>query len=156
MEKDRPDIAFVPPLGWLLAVIVTIVLAYLAPLGLLPAPVWWPAFLPGAAILLFSLWVNITGFRTFLHEKTNLNPYKPALKVVKGGPYRLTRNPMYLGMVLFPVGLGLMMSTLWGLITGGVLWIALHYGAVLREESYLEAKFGEEYRELLASTRRWL
>lgn len=156
MSKDRPDILFIPPLGFLLAVVLTVVFARWLPLGLIPAFPWWPALMVGLAIIAFALYTNIGGVLAFKRSGTNVNPYKPALTVVRDGPFRYTRNPMYLGMILFVLGLGLLLSTAWGLIFAVILWAALHYGVVLREERYMTGKFGEQYRELLTVTRRWL
>lgn len=156
MAADRPDILFPPPLGFAAAVVLTAVLARWAPLGLWP-PVPWPlGLVAAAAIIAFALYTNISGFLAFRRAKTNVNPYKPALTVVRDGAFRYTRNPMYLGMILFVLGLGLLLSTLWGAIFAGALWAALHYWVVLREERYMAAKFPDAYRSFIAQTRRWL
>ena len=68
----------------------------------------------------------------------------------------MTRNPMYLGLMLGYVGITLIASLDWGLLTLIPLALTLHYGVVLREERYLTAKFGKPYTDYLARTRRWL
>lgn len=156
MPSDRPNILFIPPLGWLVSLILTFACARWLPLGLLPPWPWWPGILLGAGIVAFALYTNISGFRAFQRAGTNVNPYKPALTVVRDGAFRYTRNPMYLGMVLFTLGVGLIVSTVWGAIWSVVLLGALHFGVVLREEAYMEVKFGAPYRALLSATRRWL
>lgn len=156
MEKDRPDILFIPPLGFLAALVLTYVLYRWLPLGGLPGHVWTPGLVLGGLVMAMALWINLSGILAFRRAKTNVNPYKPALVVVRDGPYLFTRNPMYLGMVLFVAGFGITISTLWGPILAFALWAALHFGVVLHEERYMESKFGDAYRELLQATRRWL
>lgn len=156
MEKDSPDILFIPPLGLLVAILLTIVLGRWAPLGVLPAYPWLPGLVFGGLIMVVAIWINVTGFRAFKRAGTNVNPYRPALLIVRDGPFQFTRNPMYLGMTLFVLGFGLLQSILWGPILAGALWAALHFGVVLAEERYLTEKFGDAYRDLLANTRRWL
>lgn len=59
-------------------------------------------------------------------------------------------------MVLFVPGCGLVLSNLWAVLMAALLWAVLHFGVVLREERYMAGKFGDDYRELLNATRRWL
>ncbi len=156
MERDGPDILVVPPLAFFVAVAASLALHVWVPLGLLPAFPWLPGLIAGLVVLAAALAINISGILAFRRAGTNVNPYKPALKVVRGGIFRLTRNPMYLGMILFTAGLGLALSNLWGLIAAALLWALLHWGVVLREERYMASKFGTPYRELIKETRRWL
>ncbi len=156
MDKDRPDILFPPPLGWLIALILSFALDRWLPIGLMPAYPWMPGIVTGVVILVFAIYTNIGGFLAFRRAGTNVNPYRPALRVVTDGPFRYTRNPMYLGMVTSILSLALLFSNLWALILAACLWAVLHHGVVRREERYMEARFGEDYRALLATTRRWL
>lgn len=155
-RQETADILFFPPYLSIAAPVLTIILELAAPLGLLPS--WFSPlmFFPGLAVLCLSGWLEFTSTRSFAAAQTNVNPRRPALNVVRKGPYRFTRNPMYLGMVLFNLGLTLMFSLDWGVPIAALLWAALHWGVVLREEAYLTEKFGDEYRALLKSTRRWL
>ncbi|MEK6217310.1 MAG: isoprenylcysteine carboxylmethyltransferase family protein, partial [Boseongicola sp.] len=110
----------------------------------------------GVLVMAIALLITVTGVFAFKRAGTNVNPYQPSLKIVRDGPFRFTRNPMYLGMVLFTLGFGIAMATIWGLIVACLLWALLHWGVVLREEEYLTTKFAAAYSELLAATRRWL
>jgi protein-S-isoprenylcysteine O-methyltransferase Ste14 len=156
MNTDRPQIVVVPPLTFLAAVLLSLALGWWMPLGLLPAFAWAPGIALGVGVMLAAVAINFMGFFAFRRAGTNVNPYKPALRVVRGGVMRFTRNPMYLGMVLFVAGLGVALSNIWGLIVAAALWAVFHWGVVLREERYMEAKFGAPYRQLLTETRRWL
>ena len=87
---------------------------------------------------------------------TNIDPAKPALAIVRGGPYRFTRNPMYLALCLLQIALGFFLNDWITLLFVIPLFFVLHYGVVLREERYLTAKFGEPYLQLKREVRRWL
>jgi protein-S-isoprenylcysteine O-methyltransferase Ste14 len=153
MAEDRPDILVFPPLALLAALVLPLLLGWIAPLAVLP---WSVVRLLGLVVALAAIGTAASGIRAFHHAGTNVNPRMPALNVVRSGVYRYTRNPMYLGMVGLVAGLGLLLSNGWMLLAAGVLFCVLHWGVVLREERYLEAKFGDAYRALLAGTRRWL
>lgn len=155
-DKDRPDILILPPIAFALTIVSAIVLGFLAPLDIIPARGTTWALILGILIAVGAVAIAVWGSLTFRRAGTNVNPTKPALTIVDGGPYRFTRNPMYLGMVLFQFGLALAASLDWSLFLMPVLLAVLHYGVVLREESYLSAKFGAPYLALLARTRRWL
>lgn len=156
MAEDRPDILFMPPVGVAVALVVTFVLGRWLPLGLLPPFPWLPAVVAGALLCVAAAATSLAGLRAFRRAGTNVIPTRPALSVVSDGIYRHTRNPMYLGMVMLVLGAGILSSNLWGVIVAALLWLALDRGVVRREEAYLEAKFGDTYRALLAGTRRWL
>lgn len=153
---DRPDILVMPPLAFAVALVLAVALNRVLPLGVLPAAPWGAGIVVGALVIAFAVYTNVSGFLAFRRAGTNVNPYKPALKVVRDGAFRYTRNPMYLGMVLFVLGFGLALSNLWAVLMAALLWAVLHFGVVLREERYMAGKFGDDYRELLNATRRWL
>lgn len=156
MTTERPRILIFPPLASVIAPLTAIALEWLWPLGILPRAFSMSILLPGIAILLVSGALAVGGTRAFKTAGTNIDPRRPALLIVTDGPYRFTRNPMYLGMVLLQIGLGLTFSLDWSLVTAPILWAVLHWGVVLPEEVYLSEKFGEQYATYLESTRRWL
>ena len=87
---------------------------------------------------------------------TNINPSLPALAIVQSGPFRYCRSPLYLALTLLFVGLTLAFNTWWGIVILVPLVIVMHVGVVLREERYLEQKFGETYRQYRSKVRRYL
>lgn len=93
---------------------------------------------------------------SFARARTAILPNRPARMLVLGGPYRFTRNPMYVGMVLLYLGATALIDTIWTLpLLPLVLWI-LHRAVVRLEERYLAAKFGADYEEYRRQVRRWL
>ena len=87
---------------------------------------------------------------------TNVNPALPTTATVASGPFRFSRNPLYLALTLLYLGLTLAFNTWWGIVVLVPVLIIMHHGVVLREERYLEQKFGETYRQYRSKVRRYL
>ena len=109
-------------------------------------------------------WVLIAGFLVcngwslwlFARHKTGLLPGQQTARLLSDGPYRMSRNPLYLGLLAAYLGAGLITSS-WGtLALAPVAWLALQWGAVLPEERYLRSRLGEVYAEYCARVPRWL
>jgi protein-S-isoprenylcysteine O-methyltransferase Ste14 len=155
--SDTPGLIMPPPFFLLIAVALAIALewmigpSFLAAPGITSLQSW-----AGLLVLAAAIALAISGIRAFTREGTNVHPTQPALKLVTSGPYRFTRNPMYLGMVLFLLGLSLVFSLEWALILVPFLWLAYDRLVVAREEAYLSRKFGTPYTDFLGRTRRWL
>ena len=94
--------------------------------------------------------------RLFRRSGTQVEPWKPSTALVIEGPYRYTRNPMYLAMTLLFAGLGFAIDTFWLFALLPLLVAALHFGVVRREERYLEGLFGVPYRDYCNTVRRWI
>jgi protein-S-isoprenylcysteine O-methyltransferase Ste14 len=155
--QDTPGLMMPPPVFLGVAVLLALILDWITGLSFLAAPaITSPQTWLGVIILAAGVWLPVAGAREFNRSGTNINPFQPALKLVTTGPYRFTRNPMYLGMIIILLGLSLMLSLEWGLILTPFLWLAFDRLVVAREETYLTAKFGTPYREFLSRTRRWL
>jgi protein-S-isoprenylcysteine O-methyltransferase Ste14 len=154
---DRPQLIAPPPLILLAAIIIAAGLEYLAPLSLLPAPGWrnWLSWV-GALLILAGIISAVSGVREFRRQGTNVDPRQPALTLVTTGPYRFTRNPMYLGMALLLAGIVLGFSLDWGILVWIAFILVINYGVIFREERYLTAQFGAPYTEFLVGTRRWI
>lgn len=154
---DNPGVAAPPPLMLLAAVVAAWILDYVLPMAWLPAPgPGNPLTWLGVALVAGSLALAVWAVRLFRAARTHPEPWKPSKAIVATGPYRFTRNPMYLGMVLFLLGLSLAAGQEWGVLLTPVLWLAYDRLVVVREERYLTKKFGAEYEALLARTRRWI
>jgi len=87
---------------------------------------------------------------------TQIQTHKPSTTIVAHGPYAVTRNPIYLGMVLGQVGLAIGFDSLWILIMLVPFSFVLRHGVIAREEAYLERKFGRVYLDYKSRTRRWI
>ena len=152
-QTDRAGVIFPPPLVALVALIAAVVLHHFWPLPVVPRSM---AVAFGAALCLCGIGIAAWGRSLLVKGDTNVNPYKPTISIITGGPYRFTRNPLYVGLQSLLVGLSLLVGTWWGVVFLVPVFLVLHYGVVLREEAYLERKFGQAYLTYKSTVRRWL
>lgn len=110
----------------------------------------------GWVIVWLALTIALSGVLTFRLAGTTMWPFRSASRLVQHGPYRFTRNPMYLGMTLAYVGFTLVMNTAWPLILLPLVLFGLGKGVIEVEERYLGEMFGEEYAAYMRRVRRWL
>lgn len=111
-----------------------------------------------AGIFMIVLGVLIIGWGmwTFVRARTAILPMRPASRLVDTGPYRLTRNPMYTGMSLVYLGSMLVLNWVWALFLFPIVIWLLYRFVISREEGYLAAEFGEEYRDYCRRVRRFI
>ncbi len=155
--SDTADTAHViirPPIAWAVAVLAGLALDWLVPLPFLPqaAPAGWiggPVFLLALALLAWAA-------TTITRAGSNVPTSRPVTTIVESGPYRFTRNPIYLAMMLGLIGLALAFDTVWLLAMLVPFALVIRFGVVAREEAYLERRFGDVYRRYRARVRRWL
>lgn len=154
--EDKPNIIMLPPVAAIGALGICFVLQFAFDPNILSAFPDPSLMKLGGILIVIGFLTAGLGVAAFHGANTNVDPTKPALTIVNTGPYRFTRNPMYIGLVLVHFGLGLAFSLDWTILLTPGLGLLLHFGVVLREEAYLTAKFGDQYRDLLQSTRRWI
>ena len=151
---DTAQVIIRPPLAWGLAVIAGLTLNWLVPLPFLPADLpagWLGAMVFVLAVALFA-WAIVTMTRVGSNVPTN----RPTTAIVESGPYRLTRNPIYLTMFLGLSALAIAFDNSWLLVMLVPFALVIRYGVVAREEAYLERKFADVYRGYRSRVRRWL
>jgi protein-S-isoprenylcysteine O-methyltransferase Ste14 len=154
-NKDGAKVRFPPPLVLLGAIIAGVIVQRMAtPLSLQVAA----GLRLAVAILILvcgtSLVVSVRIW--FTRTRESPIPWKPTPELILQGPYRFTRNPMYVRVTLFVIGFGLTVNNLWISLFAALALMAVHFIAVLPEERYLAEKFGESYRNLLARVRRYV
>lgn len=103
----------------------------------------------GGALMGWAVW-------TFRRARTAIYPNRPAVRVVREGPFRFTRNPMYVGMALIYLGLTAVLNSRWPLLFLPIVLVALVRLVIRREESYLAAAFATEYANYCRQVRRWV
>jgi protein-S-isoprenylcysteine O-methyltransferase Ste14 len=151
-EKDRAGVIAPPPLIFLAFLILGWLLARkLLPPFEVPYGVVIGAVLVVAA-LAFAIWAR----SIMVAARTNINPFKPTTAIVSTGPFRWTRNPLYLSMSVIYIGLALLLHAAAAILLLPVVLIIVTFGVIRREEAYLERKFGTPYREYRGRVRRWL
>ncbi|OZA12416.1 MAG: hypothetical protein B7X94_03890 [Hydrogenophilales bacterium 17-62-8] len=118
-------------------------------LGALTRPLGWLVAGIGLGLMLWTLW-------TFARHRTTVNPFGGASALCTGGPFRFSRNPIYLGDWFMLAGVSLLLATFWPLVFAPLIWIMLRFGVIRHEEAHLEAKFGDAYRDYKVRVRRWI
>ena|SRR5215831_11179956 len=150
---DHPRVIAFPPLLFLSALVTGGLLHLAFPRTLLPPLV---ARLLGAALVVAALLLAGAARRAMVRAGTNVDPREPTTAIVSDGPFRFTRNPLYLSLVLLYLGGTLLIDGVAPLLVLAPVLIVLHVGIVRREERYLEDKFGDVYRAYRARVRRYL
>ena len=111
-----------------------------------------------AGCLLLGIAVGLIGWTATLMSRagTTPNPTRPTTALVFRGPFRMTRNPMYLAWELICIGVGLVANALWPIVMAVPAAFVTYRLVISKEERYLEGKFGAEYRDYKARIRRWI
>jgi protein-S-isoprenylcysteine O-methyltransferase Ste14 len=151
--KDTAGVVAPPPLIYLAGLAVGFGLEALLPGASLPGGLRWI----GGGVLVLAGAALLASFNTaFTRKGTAVEPWKPTTAIVTTGPYRITRNPAYLGMALVYVGIALLAGALWVLVPLPFVLVVIDRAVIAREERYLERKFGREYLDYKAQARRWI
>ena len=144
-----------PPLIYLAFLAAGVALHYLwielpvFPQGWIGHAAGWPIFALGLLLLLWSA-------RTFSSSGEAIQIEKPTNSLVSTGPYRFSRNPIYLALTLAYIGVSLVFNSYWPLPFLPLVLVIMHFGVIQREEAYLEKLFEQDYRHYGAKVRRWL
>jgi protein-S-isoprenylcysteine O-methyltransferase Ste14 len=110
----------------------------------------------GSALIVASLLLFGASVQRFRAAGTPVPARKPTTAIVRTGPYRFSRNPIYLAFSLLQLGIAVWVNSWWLVATLAAAIAIVHYVVIPREERYLETRFGAEYRDYEASVRRWL
>ena len=153
--KDNPGVIVFPPLILLAAIVLGLLLDYLLPLGWLDALPRIPRMTVGLVLFLFGASFPIRVRRAFEAAGTNIRPDQPTNAIVTQGLFAHARNPVYVGGLIALAGVALVFGSDWMVILLVPTFLVLHYGVVLREERYLEAKFGAPYLAYKRSVPRY-
>jgi len=124
---------------------------------ILPATPWYaPRVALSSALVLLGLAVIGYCAWQFKAAQTHIEPWRATTSIVTAGPYRFSRNPIYLAMTLVISGIGITVDGIWVIAMLAPTLLVMHYGVIAREERYLEAKFGKVYLDYKRSVRRWI
>lgn len=150
--RDLPRYSVPPPVPPIATLVLIVVLDQVAPVSFLPQAV---ALVVGIPLLILGLGFWAWGIASLLKLGESPDPGKPTGRLLSGGALRVSRNPIYTGGTIGLLGLALLLDTATGVAVVVVLALGAH-NLVLAEERYLEAKFGDEYREYRSRVRRWI
>ena len=150
---DRPGVVAPPPVIFAAGVLGGLALHWLAPIPLLR---FAPVRAAGVLLVVLSVaWIALCE-REFRRHETSINPYRPSTALIESGPFRRSRNPVYLGLAGIHLGIALAVSSLWIALALVPVLAVMRRGVIEREERYLGAKFGEAYERYRERVPRWL
>ena len=150
--SDTPGVLIYPPIAFLLTTGLGIGLQLVHPISIGPRSL---LRIVGATLAVLAGTIALLAAREIKRAGSNIHPNHPTTAIVTRGPYRWTRNPMYLSLCLLATGIGLYLGGLAPVLSAPVLAFVLHWGVILREERYLQRKFGAPYATYRATVRRW-
>jgi protein-S-isoprenylcysteine O-methyltransferase Ste14 len=153
---DHPGVVAPPPLIALGGVVLGFLLDWLLPAYVLDTVLgpWTRGFL-GGVLFTSGVALALVAAARFREAGTSVNPWTPSLHLATAGVFQYLRNPMYAGLLLVVGGIGIAFASDWTLAMVVPVALILHHGVVLREERYLEARFGDSYRRYKDRVSRW-
>jgi protein-S-isoprenylcysteine O-methyltransferase Ste14 len=152
--NDSAGVKFPPPLLYVAFLGLGILASFWYPVYLLPSALAWTlgwAILAGGVVL-GPIW----GVPTLHKAGTTMRPDKPTAKLVTDGPFRFSRNPLYLALTLMYAGMALIANSIWALLLLFPVTLIMSRFVIRREEEYLARTFGEEYQHYKMTVRRWI
>ncbi len=151
--SDAPDVKIIPPLVYLAGIVIGLLASIWMPTRVVPSSTAWTVggilILCGAVLIGSAVW-------KFKDAGTTVRPDRAASALVIAGPYRITRNPMYLGMAFLYLGIAIGGQSVWALLLLPLVLTIVRRRAVGPEEAFLEKRFGADYVRYKATVRRWL
>ena len=150
---DHPQVISRPPRIMLSFLLLGALLDFLWPLAQIPPLARYGI---GGPLLLAGFWLIARAMGGLRRAGTPVETCRPTLDLVTGGLYRFSRNPIYLAGFLLYLGIGNLAGSGWTLALFPVFFLVIRNGVVLREERYLEGRFGAPYRHYKTTTHRWL
>lgn len=153
MPSNPTGIKLPPPVLFLASILLGLSIQRLAPLGLIGGGLGGTL---GLLLVVAGLSLVVLAARELFKARTTVRPDRGATALITNGPFRISRNPIYLGFALLQVGIALCSNNLWILLLLGINVVLLNRLVIAREERYLEAAFGKVYRDYSSRVRRWI
>ena len=155
VEKNtNPEIIAAPPRLYLIAFTISVILHLVHPVTVTDQTLYRMAI--GVTLLVINAILVRWAFVTMRTAQTSPHPYESSTALVVTGPFKFSRNPVYVAMTGLYFAAALIINSLWPLLLLLPLMVTMHVGVVLREESYLEQRFGAVYAAYKMRVRRWL
>lgn len=142
-----------PPIVYLAAILIGLGIDLAWPLPFLPDPI---TVLLGIVVITGAAALFVYAFTAFQNAGTPVPGNLPTAAIVRDGPYRYSRNPIYVAFSLLQLGIAICVNSLWIVATGVVAAAIMAFAVIPSEERYLERRFGTAYREYQKAVRRWL
>jgi len=152
---DHARVTIPPPLTLVVALIVGLLLHRIFPVYMMSASLPFRLLIAAPLLLGYGV-ITALSVRMMLARNTALPPHRSTTTLISEGPFSLTRNPLYLSVLMLYAGIAVLVNAVWMLCLLPVMLLALDRGAVIHEEEYLERKFGDQYLDYKRKVRRWI
>lgn len=153
---DTPNLPVPPPFLYFIPFLAGVALHHTVGGDRIPASMLPAARLVGWSLVALGVAINVSAWIVFLRARTPVLPTRPTTAIVTSGPYKFTRNPLYLSLAIVYLGMPLLLGYAWPYIFFPIIPFLVARLVIRREESYLVRKFGAEYTRYRDSVRRWL
>jgi protein-S-isoprenylcysteine O-methyltransferase Ste14 len=156
-EPDSAQVQFPPPILLLVCLVAGWALDQIWRWPILPADAWvGPRVAVSVALIVAGLGLIIYCAQLFKRAQTHIEPWRATSTIITDGPYRYSRNPIYVGFLITGGGIALAFNTCWILSSVLAFGLIANKLVIEKEENYLERKFGESDSSYRRETRRWL
>jgi len=152
-KQENAGVIAPPPLIYFATLAIGLIAHYFAPFAFLPSGI---NFVLGAFLIVLGLGIGFAAIVVMHRAGTSPHPGEPVRALVANGPFRFTRNPIYVGFALIYLGVTCAINALAALALFPIALLIIHFGVIAREEKYLTRKFGEAYLQYQARVRRWI
>jgi protein-S-isoprenylcysteine O-methyltransferase Ste14 len=155
-EKDKPNVIAPPPLIFLSGLLLGGIVQWYYPFYIFSAEYLIYSIIAGILLAVSGFGIILTAHLKMKKAQTNIEPWKPTNSIISDGIYSYSRNPIYVAMALIYTGTAFLFNSVWFLPLLVLVLLIVHFCVILREEKYLERKFGDEYLNYKNRVRRWL
>jgi protein-S-isoprenylcysteine O-methyltransferase Ste14 len=152
-SNDAPNVKIIPPLVYLAGIVIGFIATIWMPTKVVPNSVAWTV---GGILILCGAVLTGSAVLTFKDVGTTVRPDRAASTLVIAGPYKISRNPMYLGLALVYLGIAIADQSVWALILLPFVLAIIQRRAIEPEEAFLKQRFGADYVSYKEKVRRWL
>jgi protein-S-isoprenylcysteine O-methyltransferase Ste14 len=153
---NAPNTVPWPPILFVTAALIGVCLHWLIPLGWATGATRFVLLMIGVLLVASAVALEIAAAMAFRKARTSIMPHRAATTLVTSGPFRFTRNPIYLGNTMLVAGAGLVFGVGWLPVAAIAAAVAVHFLAVLREERHLANIFGDEWQQYAQRVPRWV
>jgi protein-S-isoprenylcysteine O-methyltransferase Ste14 len=153
VNSDAPSVKIIPPLVYLAGLVIGFLANIWMPITVVSDLVAWAV---GGILIICGAVLTGSALFKFKQVGTTVRPDCAPSALVTAGPYKVTRNPMYLGLAFVYLGIAIAGQSVWALILLPVVMLIVQRGAIEPEEAFLEKRFGAEYSSYKENVRRWI
>ena len=153
IDKDSSGVTIPPPIVYFVCILIGLGLNYFWSFSFFPQSIQGPI---GYTIIALSILLFGLILREFSKSNTSTDYRKSTATIISSGPFYYSRNPVYLSLTMLNIGIAFVVDSFWIIIMTIPAVLIIHYAVILKEETYLIKKFGDEYRRYMSSVRRWI